>query len=246
MNSPGPVRIQTAEHSATTAAPSLVRGLTLLDSVLLLVGGIVGSSIFLTAKDIAGVLPSPTLFLLVWVFGGVISLFACFAFAEMAAMFPASGGQYVYMREAYGDFVGFLYGWMIFTVSNGGSIAALAVASAVYMGAIVPMISSEHIVLGIAGFTINRAQLVAVGLIAFMTAMNVVGLRRGAVLQNLATWAKFLAMAVFVILGAVIGKGSWTHFASSPAAATGRAMGGMTPLQLVPAVGVALIAVFWA
>ncbi len=243
MNSPRPAQVQTPKNSE---APSLIRGLGLLDSVLLLVGGIVGSSIFLTAKDIAGVLPSPALFLLVWVFGGVISLFACFAFAEMAAMFPDSGGQYVYMREAYGDFVGFLYGWMIFTVSNGGSIAALAVASAVYMGAIVPVISPEHIVLGIAGFTINRAQLVAVGLIAFMTWMNVVGLRRGAVLQNLATWAKFLAVAVFVVLGIAIGKGSWAHFSSSTAAATGGAMGGMTPLQLVPAIGVALIAVFWA
>src|SRR5579871_5492138 len=123
-------------RDARDPAPGLVRGLSLLDSVLLLVGGIVGSSIFLTAKDIAGVLPSPALFLMVWIFGAFISLFACFAFAEMAAMFPDSGGQYVYMREAYGDFVGFLYGWVIFTVSNGGSIAALAVASSVYMGAI--------------------------------------------------------------------------------------------------------------
>jgi len=232
-----------AENPTKTGAPSLVRGLTLLDSVLLLVGGIVGSSIFLTAKDIAGVLPSPALFLLVWVFGGVISLFACFAFAEMAAMFPDSGGQYVYMREAYGDFVGFLYGWMIFWVSNGGSIAALAVASAEYMGAIVPAISSQHIVLSAARFSVNRAQLVAVGMIAFMTWMNVVGLRRGAVLQNLATWAKFAAIAVFVLLGLAIGKGSWSNFA---AAGTAGFTGGLTPMQLVPLVGVALIAVFWA
>ena len=246
MNSPGPAPTQASETSATTAKPSLVRGLTLLDSVLLLVGGIVGSSIFLTAKDIAGVLPSPALFLLVWVFGAVISLFACFAFAEMAAMFPDSGGQYVYMREAYGDFVGFLYGWMIFTVSNGGSIAALAVASAVYMGAIVPAISADHIVLSVGMVTINRAQVVAVGMIAFMTWMNVVGLRRGAVLQNLATWAKFAAMATFVILGIAIGKGSWGHFASSTAVVGGGAMGGLTALKLAPAFGVALIAVFWA
>lgn len=246
MNSSGLSEIQTSRNSAKPSAPTLVRGLTLLDSVLLLVGGIVGSSIFLTAKDIAGVLPSPALFLLVWVFGGLISLFACFAFAEMAAMFPDSGGQYVYMREAYGDFVGFLYGWMIFAVSNGGSIAALAVASSEYSGAVIPAISSQHIVLSIAGFSINRAQLVAVAMIAFMTWMNVVGLRRGAVLQNLATWAKFGAMAVFVILGIAIGKGSWSHFSSGSAAGNIGVMGGLTPLQLVPAFGVALIAVFWA
>ncbi len=245
MNSPGPAPTHAPERSNSLSTPTLVRGLSLLDSVLLLVGGIVGSSIFLTAKDIAGVLPSPALFLMVWIFGAFISLFACFAFAEMAAMFPDSGGQYVYMREAYGDFVGFLYGWMIFTVSNGGSIAALAVASSVYMGAIVPPISADHIVLSVAGFSINRAQLVAVGLIAFMTWMNVVGLRRGAVLQNLATWAKFAAMATFVILGVAIGRGSWGHFASSTGPGGGMT-GGLTPLQLAPAFGVALIAVFWA
>ena len=116
----------------TPAQPTLVRGLTLLDSVLLLVSGIIGSSIFLTAKDIAGPLPQPMLFLLVWVIGGVISLFGCVAFAELGSMFPESGGQYVYLREAYGDLVAFLYGWMLFAVANGGSIAALSVASAAY------------------------------------------------------------------------------------------------------------------
>ncbi|MGB9084918.1 MAG: amino acid permease, partial [Terriglobales bacterium] len=83
--------------------PGLVRGLSLLDSVLLLVSGIIGSSIFLTAKDIAGPLPNPILFFLVWVLGGVISLCACVAFAELGSMFPDSGGQYIYLREAYGD-----------------------------------------------------------------------------------------------------------------------------------------------
>src|SRR5919109_261513 len=134
------------ETTNSAQQPSLIRGLSLLDSVLLLVGGIIGSAIFLTAKDIAGPLPHPLFFLLVWVIGGVISLFACFAFAELGAMFPDSGGQYVYMREAYGELVAFLYGWMIFTVSNGGTIAALAVASAEYLGAIVPAISKEHVV----------------------------------------------------------------------------------------------------
>ena len=123
----------------TEAEPTLVRGLSLLDSVLLLVSGIIGSSIFLTAKDIAGPLPQPMLFLLVWVLGGVISLFGCVAFAELGSMFPDSGGQYIYLREAYGDLPAFLYGWMLFSVANGGSIAALAVASAAYMGHVVPV-----------------------------------------------------------------------------------------------------------
>src|SRR5580700_6889201 len=125
------------------SGPTLVRGLTLLDSVLLLVSGIIGSSIFLTAKDIAGPLPHPVWFLLVWVLGGLISLCACFAFAELGSMFPDSGGQYVYLREAYGDLPAFLYGWMLFSVANGGTIAALSVASAAYLGGIVPGISQQ-------------------------------------------------------------------------------------------------------
>src|SRR5271154_6128816 len=113
-----------ADSAAPDAKPTLDRGLGLLDSVLLLVSGIIGSSIFLTAKDIAGPLPQPVLFLLVWVLGALISLCACFAFAELGSMYPDSGGQYIYLREAYGDLIAFLYGWMLFSVANGGTIAA--------------------------------------------------------------------------------------------------------------------------
>src|SRR5947209_7031622 len=139
MNSP---TVSTSE--SPSPQPSLIRGLSLLDSVLLLASGIIGSSIFLTAKDIAGPLPHPFWFLLVWVLGGAISLTACVAFAELGSMFPDSGGQYVYLREAYGDLMAFLYGWMLFAVANGGTIAALSVASAAYMGQIVPLISEER------------------------------------------------------------------------------------------------------
>src|ERR1700737_5629084 len=130
--------------------PTLVRGLSLLDSVLLMVSGVIGSSIFLTAKDIAGPLPQPVLFLLVWVLGALISLCACFAFAELGSMFPDSGGQYIYLRAAYGGLVAFLYGWMLFTVGNGGSIAALSVASAAYMGNIIPFISHPQVIFSLA------------------------------------------------------------------------------------------------
>ena len=111
-------RVTSAVETPANPQATLVCGLSLLDSVLLLVSGIIGSSIFLTAKDVAGPLPQPTLFLLVWVIGGVISLFGCVAFAESGSMFPESGGQYVYLREAYGDLVAFLYGWMLFAVAN--------------------------------------------------------------------------------------------------------------------------------
>ena len=244
-----PAISQPADTAESKSQPTLVRGLSLLDSVLLLVGGIIGSSIFLTAKDIAGPLPHPMLFLLVWVLGGVISLFACFALAELGSMFPDSGGQYVYLREAYGDLVAFLYGWMLFAVANGGSIAALSVASAAYLGEIVPVISQQRIVLTAAGITLTRASIVALLAIGLVTWINVVGLRRGALLQNLATWMKFGAMAVFVVLGFAIGKGSWSHFLPTVSSAGGPPPGlmmGLSPTQLLSAFGVGLIAVFWA
>ena len=241
MNSPS--ASPAANKTDTNSQPTLVRGLSLLDSVLLLVSGIIGSSIFLTAKDIAGPLPQPVLFLGVWVVGGIISLSACVAFAELGSMFPDSGGQYVYLRETYGDLVAFLYGWMLFTVANGGTIAALAVASAAYMGQIVPVISQEHVMFAFAGIVFTRAHVIALVLIALLTYVNVVGLRWGALLQNVSTWTKFLAMAAFVVLGFAIGKGSWVHFSSSGTAGLSMGLG---PSQWISALGVGLIAVFFA
>jgi APA family basic amino acid/polyamine antiporter len=217
--------------------------LTLLDSVLLLVSGIIGSSIFLTAKDIAGPLPNPTLFFLVWVLGGVISLCACVAFAELGSMFPDSGGQYIYLREAYGDLVAFLYGWMLFTVGNGGTIAALSVASAAYMGNIIPFISEQHVIFSLAGMPFTRAHAIGLVLIAILTCVNVFGLRWGALLQNISTWTKFTAMAVFVALGFAIGKGHWSNFSAQ---APGGLTMGLSAGQLISAFGVGLIAVFFA
>ena len=230
------------ENQPPGSQPTLVRGLSLLDSVLLLVSGVIGSSIFLTAKDIAGPLPQPVLFLGVWVLGAVVSLFGCVAFAELGSMFPDSGGQYVYLREAYGDLVAFLYGWMLFMVANGGTIAALSVASAAYAGQVFPVVSQEHVVFSLLGIAVTRAHLLALLLIAVLTYVNVVGLRWGALLQNLSTWTKFTAMAAFVVLGFAIGKGDWSHFRAHGVSLTM----GLGPTQLISALGVGLIAVFWA
>jgi basic amino acid/polyamine antiporter, APA family len=241
MKNSTPVLPETTQV-ATPAQPTLVRGLGLLDSVLLLVSGIIGSSIFLTARDIATPLPQPVLFLLVWVLGAAISLCACFAFAELGSMFPDSGGQYIYLREAYGDLTAFLYGWMLFSVANGGTIAALSVASAAYVGQVFPMVSQEHIVMSAAGITVSRAHLLGLVLIVILTYINVVGLRWGALLQNLSTWTKFTAMAAFVVLGFAIGKGDWSNFRAH---GVGLTMG-LGPAQLISALGVGLIAVYWA
>src|SRR5215831_554257 len=194
-------RLYLGEHSAvsrqgltTTLSepPKLIRGLSLLDSILLLASGIIGSGIFLTAADVAKNTRTPVLFLSIWVIGMVITILACFAFAEMWAMFPEAGGQYVYLREAYGDFVAFLYGWMIFTVSVGGTVAALGAGFAEYIGKLFPALAAHHVVLAIrfpgisAGhfikqaytLAVTREHLVAVTAIAFLTLVNIFGLRR--------------------------------------------------------------------
>jgi basic amino acid/polyamine antiporter, APA family len=239
---PSPVLTSSeTEQQSGAGKPTLVRGLGLLDSVLLLVSGIIGSSIFLTAKDIAAPLPHPVLFLMVWVLGALISLCACFAFAELGSMYPDSGGQYIYLREAYGDLVAFLYGWMLFLVANGGTIAALSVAAAAYVGQVVPFISQGHVLFTIFGMAFTRAHLFGLVLIAVLTFVNVVGLRWGALLQNLSTWTKFTAMAAFVVLGFAIGKGDWSNFHG-----TGPLSLGLGPTALISALGIGLIAVFWA
>jgi APA family basic amino acid/polyamine antiporter len=216
----------------------LVRELSLLDSILLLASGVIGSGIFLTAKQIAGNTRSSWLFLSIWAIGGVITMLACFAFAEMGAMFPEAGGQYVYLREAYGEFVAFLYGWMIFTVSEGGTIAALGAGFALYIGKVFPVLEAGRPVLHLASFALTRGHLVAIATIAVQTLVNIYGVRRGAMLQNIATWAKFAAIAAFVVLGLLLGKGSWSHYSVPLSSAD-------SP-SLVTAIGVALIAVFWA
>ena len=247
-----------SDSKPTASKSTLVRGLSLLDSVLLLVSGIIGSSIFLTAKDIAGPLPQPVLLLSVWVLGGLISLCACFAFAELGSMFPDSGGQYVYLREAYGDLIAFLYGWMLFAVANGGTIAALSVASAAYTGRVFPAVSQTrlvttipvpwpslahaHLIWSTSAVVLTRAHLLGLLLIAILTYVNVVGLRWGALLQNLSTWTKFTAMAAFVVLGFAIGKGHWSNFQAHGVPLTM----GLGPSQLISALGVGLIAVYWA
>ncbi|HEY6304964.1 MAG TPA: amino acid permease [Candidatus Angelobacter sp.] len=226
----------------------LVRSLSLVDSILLLAGGIIGSGIFLTAQDVAVNTRSPLLFLSIWLIGMVITMLACFAFAEMGAMFPDAGGQYVYMREAYGEFVAFLYGWMIFTVSIGGTIAALAAGFSLYIGSMFPVVESGRAVLSLGKFTVGdhviapmltRGHLLAFAAIALQTLINIFGVRAGAVLQNVATWIKFAAIAAFVALGLAFGHGSAGHYSGSLPASGGAA-------TLLSGIGVALIAVFWA
>ncbi|HEU5402042.1 MAG TPA: amino acid permease [Terriglobales bacterium] len=227
---------------STPAAPdqkaTLVRAMSLSDAVLLIVGGIVGTGIFLTSNDVAADTRFPSVFLAAWVAGMIVSWLASVSVAELGSMFPEAGGQYIYLREAYGELVAFLYGWMIFTVNVCGSLAAIAVGFAYYMGAIIPKLQASRPIITFFGFTLNYGHVTAILALVFLTWINVIGLRPAVLLQNLATWVKFGALGGFLLVGIVLGHGNWSNFTRMPAehVSTGALLSGF---------GIALIAVFW-
>src|SRR3954468_6756167 len=154
---------------------TLKKELSLLDAALLLVGGVIGSGIFLTAGQIATSLRRPDVFILIWIAGGGISLLACFAVAELGGMFPQAGGQYVYLREAFGPLPAFLYGWMIFAVVQTGTIAALAAAFTQYLGAVFPAMNTAAPIFTIAKFAVTWSKVITIGSIACLTTVNIFG-----------------------------------------------------------------------
>ncbi|HUN89608.1 MAG TPA: amino acid permease, partial [Terriglobales bacterium] len=234
--------------------PTLIRGISTSDATLLIVSGTIGSAIFLTPAAVAQQMRTPLLFLLVWAAGGIVTLMAGFAFAELGAMFPEAGGQYVYLREAFGDLAAFSYGWLMFIAGSTGGIAAVCVAFAQYLGKVFPTIRADKIVTMLPGVTVRAASLAwkpwpltagdiaALSAIAFLTAINIWGLRPGVWLQNISTWLKYAALAAFVVFGFLLGKGHWSNL---------QVAGGLSQVlhpgfhAFMSAMGVAFIAVFW-
>lgn len=211
---------------APTPSVGLAKALTLTDAVLLLVGGVIGSGIFLTAGQIAGSVKRVDAFILIWVAGGLISLLACLSVAELGGMFPTSGSQFVFLREAYGELPAFLYGWITVAAGQTGAAAAIAVGFATYLGSLVP---------AVAPYT----KAVAISAIALVTVINIFGVKQGSVLVNIATWTKYAGMAALVVFGFALGKGSTAHFSQQlPDAPAGS--------QLAMAFGLAMISVLFA
>lgn len=241
-----------ATTSGASKQSGLVRALSLTDAVLLVIGGVIGSGIFITSSTVAAALPSPVFFLGIWVAGGAVCYMAAVAFAELGAMYPEAGGQYVYLREAFGDLAAFLYGWLMFIAGSTAGISTLTVGFADYLGQVVPF-GAKAVVFSVPGVSwkaghvaavawhLNRGDLVAVAAIAALTVINVLGVKRAVHLQNVATWLKYGALVVFVALGFAIGKGSVAHF--HPLGFHQAFAHGVYPLM--SAAGVAFIAVFW-
>ncbi|MDT5294621.1 MAG: basic amino acid/polyamine antiporter, family [Acidobacteriota bacterium] len=195
-----------------------IRGLGLWDSTMIVAGSMIGSGIFIVSADIARQVGSPGWLLVVWIITGLLTLMAALSYGELAAMMPKAGGQYVYLREAFSPLWGFLYGWTLFLVIQTGTIAAVAVGFAKYLGVLWPAVSEqkylvEPIRLG-AGYAVSlsTAQLVGVLLIVLLTWMNTRGLRLGKLVQNVFTSAKTGALIALIVLGVIVG---WNAVAAS-------------------------------
>ena len=204
--------------------PGLVRGLGTWDGALLTIGSIVGTGIFLTTSDMARVLPHAGLILGVWLAGGLLTLAGALTYGELGAMFPRAGGMYHYLREAYGPLWGFLFGWAAFLVIMSGGIAALGVAFGTYLASFLPFVSVK------AGACLA---------ILVLTAINHLGLKEGAGVQNTLTVLKIGSIVAFVALGLFAPAPSRSALVS-PAGPMGIAGG-----ALLTAFGVAMIAALW-
>jgi APA family basic amino acid/polyamine antiporter len=209
-------------------------------ATLLVIGGIIGSGIFLTTGKMAAALPSATLLILAWILGSLFALLGALTYAEMATMFPRSGGVYVFLREAFGPLAGFLYGWATLLVVLAGGTAAVAVGFASYFSYFFPALSSAYVVadlpLGFTTLHIVRSQFVAVAAITLLGAINYVGVRAGSATNAVLTVAKITGLVLLPIFAFVSPQTApaWTPIVSPDVA---------SPLS---AFGVALIAVLWA
>ena len=182
------------------AGTELPRVLGLTDSILLVAGVVIGSGIFLATGIMATDLPSAPLLLFAWAAGGALSLAGALAYAELGAMMPQAGGQYVYLREAYGDLAGFLFGWLTLLVYQSGSIAAVSVGFAEYLGYFFPGLGTGHEIfaLPVAGWVwrVTAGQCSAAAATLLLTAVNILGVREGASLGNVLTKLTFASIGL--------------------------------------------------
>ena len=183
---------------------------------MIIMGSMIGSGIFLAPALIAGIVVESHLgagsFVLVWLVGGLLTLCAALSFGELASAFPKTGGQYVYLKEAFAPFWGFLYGWTLFTVIQTGFIAAVAVAFANYLGVFLPWVSQKNTVLSAGSFHISAVQMVAIFLVGFLSWINAYGLRTASRIQNLLSFAKISALLGLIVFGLTSSNGSWANF----------------------------------
>jgi APA family basic amino acid/polyamine antiporter len=210
-----------APHTVGQPAQHMVKGLGLFSATAIVVGSMIGSGIFIVSSDIARLTGSPALLIGAWLVTAVMTIIGALSYGELAAMMPRAGGQYVYLREALGPMWGFLFGWTLFLVIQTGTIAAVGVAFGKFLGVFFPSVSSTHwllhlghvpplhlgpMVLGNMDIGLNTANLCGVIITVLLTAVNVFGVELGALVQNVFTTAKTLALLALVFFGITLGR----------------------------------------
>src|SRR5262249_23769880 len=197
-------------NAATQQRSCLVRALGPVDATMIVIGSMIGSGIFITSAESSRLSGAPAWLLLAWALAGLLTITGALCCSELATMMPRAGGVYVFLREAYGRSIGFLYGWTLFLVIQTGTIAAVAIAFAKFLGVFVPSVSPDHylvapIAFGGYAISLSREQLVAIALIALLTWSNTRGLEVGKIIQNTFTFAKTAALAAVVVIGLSLG-----------------------------------------
>src|SRR5213594_3605549 len=189
---------------------SLVRGLGLLDATMIVIGSMIGSGIFIVSAESSRLSGAPGWLLLAWALAGLLTITGALCCSELATMMPRAGGVYVFLREAYGRSIGFLYGWTLFLVIQTGTIAAVAIAFAKFLGVFVPSVSPDHYLVAPISFggyaiSLSTEQHAAIALIALLTWSNTRGLEVGKIIQNTFTSVKAAALAAVVVIGVSLG-----------------------------------------
>jgi APA family basic amino acid/polyamine antiporter len=184
------------------ATPKLEQRLGLWSATTIVMGSMIGSGIFIVSADIARQVGSPGLLIAAWVFTALLTMMAALSYGELAAMMPQAGGQYVYLREAFGPLAGFLFGWTMFLVIQTGTIAAVAVAFAKFAGVFFPWIAADNQLLPF----VNTQQVVAIVIVLVLTWVNTRGIGLGSLVQNVFTIAKTGALLGLVLLGLLLGR----------------------------------------
>lgn len=183
----------------------LKRSLGLFDAIMLVSGSMIGSGIFIVSADMSRLTGSAGWLLFLWIFSGILTVMAALSYGELAGMMPKAGGQFVYIRRAWGKLPSFLYGWTVFSVIQTGVIAAVAVAFAKFSGVFFPVISTDNILLEAGTLKISSAQLFAICSIVFLTWVNSRGIQNGKLIQSVFTSAKILALLLLITLGIYTG-----------------------------------------
>ena len=222
---------------AKNNSPKLDRQLGLFDSTMMVVGIVIGSGIFMTTGLMADALPSASLILIAWLLGGLQMLAGALTYAELGAAMPKAGGQYVYLREAYGSLPAFLFGWVAFIAYLTGTNAAIAVAVAEHLGSFYPSISTHNIVIGFDYFSISGGQIFAISLILILSFINYLGILFGKWIQNVFTILKIGSILFFALAGLFISTGNHIDFSINP---TSMSIG-----SILTGMGIALVAVTW-